>query len=305
MPIEQQLLPSASLKPTYRKVAWLYNNRNFDNSPADRTAERIELRFGISSYPHLLIVDPEKLTVLAELGRTEKDLLNGFARTIKVANAKAAAEKLRQAEDRVAKLEKANTAAAAKKGLTDEDIVVRFTALQMLVKQEPKAVAAKATELLEVPNDNFRYQVCVALTQIGDKSAAKALEKLAADPKSSMNPNVLRIRAVEALAKCGTEESVAVVARFASTGDVNNGLTSEAIEALAEIAARVPKAKTGAKDALVRSYPPAGGSATGEKERSLALAQKVHQQLTKLTGKKVMFPTVYDEAARTKLMKSW
>src|SRR5262245_15260487 len=139
VPIEHGVLPSPGLQPAYGKVAWLFNNRSFDESPADQRAERIELRFGVTSYPHLLLVDPENLTVLSQLGRTEQALLDAFARTaVTVKDAPGAAEKLRQAQLRLTRLEQAGTAAAAKDALADQDIVVRCTALRMLVKQEPR-----------------------------------------------------------------------------------------------------------------------------------------------------------------------
>jgi hypothetical protein len=302
VPVEQQLLPSAALKPVYDKLAWLYVNRNFDNSSLDRVAERIELRFGVSSYPHLLLVDPETLEVIREVGRTEKAFLDavGRAKVDRPADPKAAAEKLKQAEERLAKLAKSPTVTAARKALDDEDVVVRYAALQVLAKQQPRAVAAKAGELLAVPHDQLRYEVCEVLARVGDRSAASALEALVRDPKGSMNPNVLRIRAVQALAACGRAESVPAVAEFATTGQANNTLTHEAVETLAAIAIRVPKAKAEVKAALVQSYPPPGpGNLTAK------LAQAVHQLLTRLTGKRVPFPPRYDDAARAKLIKSW
>jgi hypothetical protein len=165
-------------------------------------------------------------------------------------------------------------------------------------------VVAKAGDLLATPHDLFRYEVCEVLARAGDASAAPALEAVVAKPEKSYNPNVLRIRAVEALARCGREESVPVVAEFARAGDANNGLTGESVDTLAAIAARVPKAKGAVKEALVASYPPAGGTAADAQRRD-ALARKVHAHLAALTKRAVPFPATYDDAARARLLKSW
>jgi HEAT repeat protein len=177
-----------------------------------------------------------------------------------VAEPTAAAERLKQAEERAARLVKTPTVAAAKEALGDADVVVRYQALQVLAAKDPRAVAARAAELLRVPHDPFRYEVCEVLEKTGDRSAAPALEAPARKPEGSLNPNVLRIRAVQALARCGGESSVPVVAPFATTGNANNTLTGTAVDALGAIASRTPRAKAAVKAALVESYPPPGGS---------------------------------------------
>ena len=305
VPVEKNTLPSPALEPAYDRLAWLYVNRNFDGSPLDRAAERIELRFGVSSYPKLLLVHPETLEVIRPVGRTPQAILAGVDRApVRVAEPKAAAERLQKAEERAAKLVKSPTVAAAKKGLDDEDVVVRYQALQVLAARDPRAVVARAGELLRVPHDPFRYEVCEVLEKAGDRTAAAALEALARKPEGSLNPNVLRVRAVQALSRCGGETSVPVVASFATTGDANNGLTGAAVDALGAIAARAPRAKAAVKAALVESYPPPGGSGA-DRARREELARRVHRQLVALTGKAVPFPAVYDEPGRAKLMKGW
>lgn len=301
------MLPSDELKPTYDRLVWLFANRNFDNSPLDRVAERIELRFGVSSYPHLLLVDPVKLEIIQPLGRTKQAFLASVARArvAKPANPRAIVDRLRAAEERVAKLEQNPTGDAAARHLLDEDIVVKLKAVQILVEKEPKVIVARAGELLQVPNDPFRYEVCAVLAEAGDPSAAPALETMVKSPTRSLNPNVLRIRAVDALARCGRESSVTVIAPFATTGDSRNGLTGKAVDTLAAIASRVPEAKGAVKEALVRAYPQPGGNNAVDARLSEALARKVHQHLITLTGKQVPFPAPYDAAARAKLVKSW
>ena len=302
-PVEKDTLPSQVLKPGYDKAVWLYSNRNFDGSPLDRAAQRLEERFGVSSYPHLLLINPETLDLIRELGRTPEVILKGIEGTkVAVTDAKAATERLRKADERLAKVEKAPASAA--QYLADEDPMVRLAAVRVLGQKNPKAVVAKAADLLATPHDVFRYEVCDVLAKAGDVTAAPALEDVASNPEKSHNPNVLRIRAIQALARCGREESVPVVAEFAKAGDANNGLTGVSVDTLAAIAARLSKAKAAVKEALVVSYPPAGG-APADAQRRDALARKVHAHLTALTKRTIPFPTTYDDAARAKLLKSW
>src|SRR5262249_47227362 len=162
----QQLLPSAALKPVYTKVSWLFVNRNFDDSPNDLLAQRIELRFGVSSYPHLLLVEPESLGVLREIGRSAPAFLDAVGNTsVKISDPKAASAKLTQAEQRLVALNKKPTAANAKNHLNDEDIVVRFRALQLVAKWDAKVIVRHARELLDTGHDQFRYEVCDVLAK--------------------------------------------------------------------------------------------------------------------------------------------
>ena len=90
----------------------------------------------------------------------------------------------------------------------------------------------------------------------------------------------------------------------ARSGDARNGLTGIAVDAVAAIAERHRKARPAARDALVRAYPPPAADAR-EARRVEALAKRVHDALSRITGKRVPFPRTYDAAAREKLGRSW
>jgi hypothetical protein len=74
VPVEEQVLPSKDLAPLYDKVVWLWVYRDFKGGAADRDAERVHNRMGVSSWPHLLFADADG-GVLAESGRTAAAIL--------------------------------------------------------------------------------------------------------------------------------------------------------------------------------------------------------------------------------------
>lgn len=301
------MLPNAALRPAYDKAVWLYVYQDFSHSPADRAAERIALRFGVTSFPQLFLADPETLRVLADTGRSAASFLAAVNRaTVKPAASLAAAEAVRKAEARAEELETKPSVELAKRYLFDDDIVVRFRALDLLGDTDPKAVAARAEDLLAVPNDPFRYEVCRAVAKTGEAKAVSALEAIVRAPKDSANPNVLRIEAVRALGACGNAGSVAVLRAPATSGNYLNTLTGAAVDALAAIPARHPGARAAVSKVLKDAYPPPPAGIDVQRSRiCAALARRVHNALEQLTGKKVDFPEVYDAQARVKLVQSW
>ncbi|MHC4469686.1 MAG: HEAT repeat domain-containing protein [Planctomycetota bacterium] len=299
------MLPRAELEPVYDEIVWLYVYRDFSGSPEDRAAERLCLRLGLTSYPQHLLIHPESLERLGSTGRKLSSFLAAVKR-VRVAPAKslAAVERIEEAEKRAATLERSRSVKKAAKALLDPDVVVRFVALGIVSERAPKEVAERAKELLAVPHDPFRFEVCRALAKARDPRAARPLEGVVEKPVASLNPNVLRIRAVEALGACGDEASVGVIRPFAASGDYRNGLTRISVDALAAIAARIAKARRPVKEALAAAYPEPA-TEPREKRMAEALAKHVHAALAKVTGRKVPFPGRYDAAARKKLMKAW
>jgi hypothetical protein len=195
--------------------------------------------------------------------------------------------------------------------------------VEVLVEKQPASLASRAAMLLAVPNDPLRYLVCDAIRDLAagkggglDKSTgdearadpqvlARALESVVEQPKDSLNPNVLRIRAVQALASCGDAKSVDVIAPHAR-GTWNNGLTGIAIDTLAAIGKRVKDAKKPATAALTDAYPePAKDDDARAAQAVDTLAKRVHAALEDLTGKRVKFPSKYDAAAKKKLAAAW
>ena len=308
MKLEEQLLPHADLKPLYDKAVWVYVYRTFKKDEADRAAEDISIRFGVTSWPQLILVDPLALEITQHAGRTVESFQQAFSKArLKArpdeADAQAARERLADAEEFARILEAGIDLTLAEATVISPrvtDVVVRTRALQAVGDKAPGWLASYAGRLLATPNDPFRFLVCELLVKHPDPQANDALEALVKEPKDSLNPNVLRIRAVQALAASGDKDSVAVIAPHATSGVYFNGLTDVAIDALTAVAARHEDAREAVRAALLRAYPepPAAGD-----ERALracvALAKRVHKAL----GSKLPFPETYDLAAREALMK--
>jgi hypothetical protein len=299
------LLPSPELKKNYDEIVWVYVYRDFSKNERDRAAERISLRFGVTSWPQLFLVDPATMKILRHTGRQVESFQKAVAASrVKPARTLEAHKRIVDAEARAIALEKRGGKKLARKGLDDDDIVVRTRALEILADKDPKTIVARATELLAVPSDPFRYAVCGVLKKQADSKAAPALEAIVRKPQQSLNPNVLRMRAVQALATCGNAGSVEVIAPFAQSGEYFNGLTGTSVDALAAIAKRDKKARKRVHRVLKGAYPPPAkppppGTDPRGQRACIALAKRIHNALKDPRP----FPSVYDEDARAALMK--
>jgi len=310
--LEQQLLPHDDLKPLYDKAIWLYVYRTFKGDEQDRAAERASIRFSVTSWPQLFLVDPVTLRVLGHTGRTAASFKKAFAagqlkktpsadvqaaERATLAKAEAVAQEVRTEPD----IEFATAAVLGKLGTSD--IVVRTRAVEVLADLKPAVLVTHAGALLRTPNDTFRYLVCQALGKASAMEAAPHLEALVTTPEPSLNPNVLRMRAVQALATCGRPESVKVIAPHAASGIYFNGLTGVAVDTLAAIAKRHPTTTAEVERVLRSGYPTVTGMDPETKlgKRALrsatALARRIHTALADPRP----FPIVYNEAAREAL----
>jgi hypothetical protein len=299
------LLPRIELKPVHDEIVWLYLFRDFSGSEEDRAAERVCLRLGFTSYPQHWLIHPETLERLASTGRSIPSFLAAVKRaSVKPGRSLSAVDRIRDADERADRLAARGSVAKATKALEDEDPLVRLRAVEVLAAKKPAAVLGRAPELLAFPHDPLRYAVCKVLAKVGDDAQARALDALVRDPKPSLNPNVVRIHAVDALARCGDAASVEVLRAHAASGAYFNGLTGRAIAAVVAIAKRDRKARGPARAVLVEAYPP---PAKEERARRacLALAKRIHAALVELTGRRVPFPDRYDEAARARLQRAW
>ena len=127
------MLPNPAIADTYDKVVWVYVYRDFSKSKADRAAERISLRFGVSSWPQLFLADPATMKILKHTGRSVESFQKAVGATkVKPTRKLDAAERIAAAEKRAIALESRPSAKAAKKAIDDEDIVVRTRALAIL-----------------------------------------------------------------------------------------------------------------------------------------------------------------------------
>lgn len=303
--MEEQLLPRAELKPAYDRAVWLYVYRDFSKNPADLAAERVCLRLGMTAYPQHILLHPGTLERLGDTGRAVPGFLAAVERARVAAEPESdAAKRVADADARATALEKSGAPAGAAQALADPDLLVRYRAVEILASRDPAALVPRAADLLALPHDPIRFLACEGLKKAAKPGAARALEALVREPKDSLNPNVLRIRAVDALGTCGDAASVEAIAPFAATGEFRNGLTGTAVDALAAVARRDEKARPAARAALAASYPPPPADAAS-KQACLALARRVHGALEGLTGRKVPFPDPYDAAARERLAKAW
>jgi hypothetical protein len=305
--LEEQLLPHPDLAGLYEKAVWLYAYRTFEWDDADRAAERVSIRLGVTSWPQLLLVDPVTLRVAEDAGRTVESFARAFAKAQlpvrpDAATVAVARNQLAEAESKARVLETSQQAETATRLLDDPtvtDRVVRMRALEATVLQQPSWVAFRAKVLLTEPSDAFRYLVCQVLAEHPDASAKGALEALVRDPRDSRNPNVLRIRAVQALAACGDAGSVAAIEPHAASGAYFNGLTGVAVDALAAIARRDATAREDVRAALRRAYPePPTDGETRALKACVALARRVHAAL----ASELPFPETYDAKARAALV---
>ena len=205
------------------------------------------------------------------------------------------------------KLESSGDDADATKHLLHPDVVVRLRAVEIIAKKKPELLVKDAERLLASENDQIRYLVCDALAKAGKSDAKDALTAILKDPGASKNPNVLRMRAVKALATYGDASSIDTIAPFAQSGAYLYGLTSESAKAIHAIGERDPKAKALAIGALVLAFPqpPDAGKAASEMAACKALAKTVHEALEKLTKRKVDFPSDYTVATREGLSDAW
>jgi hypothetical protein len=318
--VERELLPNAELKPVYEDVVWVFVYNDFKGGEADLAADRVRKRFSVSTWPQLLIADPNTLEVIGHTGRSVKTFLPA------VSKAKAAVSKLdkqKQKEVRE-KLEAAETFAARlqtkpnkrdlQKALEHNDVVVLAVAVEHAAKEDPAMLFDSALKLLDNTSDQIRTAVCDAIAKADDKAnldegLSTRIEGLITDPKGSRNPNVLRIKAVGALARCGNAESLDVIKPFATSGDVYNGLTGKAVDAIGAIGLRDKGGRDDAIAILVDSFPSASADDPKRAEAfarvAPRLAQTVHKHLEALTRAKVAFPAKYDEAGRNKLIEAF
>ena len=152
-----------------------------------------------------------------------------------------------------------------------------------------------AADLLQVPNDPFRYEVLSVIERIPDPTLGPVLIRLfsgAGTSIPSMNPNVLRINTVRCLRESGDEDCLEVLLSEISEPNPRNSLHGLILETAAEIALR---GDTGMKERtlaqLLSSFPVAvDASQSDETIRAqelriaLSFARRVRTALIRLSG---------------------
>lgn len=304
--MERGLLSDENLGELYDDVVWMYLFQDFSHSEPDRAAERIAIRFGITSWPQHFLVDPHSLEVLADTGRSLESFRRAFADAKVEERRGVTTKELVEADELAARLEREVDVAEAKRYLEHDDVVVRYRAIQRLEESAPEAIAEAASTLLTVPHDQTRFLVCQVLAAAGDARANDRLEEIVQRPDGSRNPNVLRIHAVRALSRCGDGRSIPAIAPFAQSGEYYNGLTGVAIDSLVAIAARAPRERSAVAEVLKVAFPQPKADVDEREQRACrALAQRVHEGLETVTGEEQPFPEVYDERERERLVALW
>ncbi len=306
--MERGLLSDEALSSSYDDVVWMYLFQDFSGSEADRAAQRVAIRFGISSWPQHFLVDPKNLEVLGSTERTLESFRAAVAGAELGQNTvKPSPRELAEADRLAAQLELEPDVKLAREFLEHEDVVVRYRAIEILAEKSPQEIVSRADVLLAVEHDQTRYAVCAVLATIGDESAAPALEAIVRDPGYSRNPNVARIRAVQALARCGTGESLGAVAPHAASGVYFNGLTGVSIDTVLAIVQRHPESLDEARSILKGAFPVLPGSDKPERDLGacVRLAERVNAALCELTGETIAFPDQYTDQSRMALIDRW
>lgn len=306
--MERELLSNTELSSSYDDVIWMYLFQDFSHSEADRAAERVAIRFGISSWPQHFLIDPKNLKVIGDTQRRLKTFRAAVA-SVKLGDSAVvpSLRALTEADHLAEQLEVKQDAEQALALLGHEDVVVRYRAIEILADKKPEEIVKRAGPLLAVEHDQTRYAVCAVLAEFGDESTAPALEAIVRDPGKSRNPNVARIRAVQALASCGTAESLKVVRSHAASGVYFNGLTGVSIDTVLAIAKRHPESEKAARVILKDAFPilPTNDKPERDKTACTRLAQRVNEALCKLTGETIDFPDEYTNQSREALINRW
>ncbi len=323
MPLEKQLLPSAALEPVHDSLVWLYVYNDFQAGEADRAATRIRIRFSVSSWPQLLLVDPWTMEVVGQTGRTVESFLRAVANTTierpdTDANPAALLRELATAEALAERLQVEGSRELAAEAIASGDIVARFQAAAWLRANEPAALLPHADVLLQSTNDLLRYEVCQAIAALpADATVAlpdglcTRLTTLLANPGRTRNPNVLKMHVVRALARCGDAAALEAIGALAAGGAPNNSLTRTAIEAVGAIGIRDATTAKRAARILLECFPaPENDPADPERVEwwrrlSRRVAETAHRQLVALTGSEPPFPDNYTDETRETLVDAF
>jgi len=311
--MERGLLSSPDLAPHYDDVVWFYLYQDFTHSERDLAAERVALRFGISSWPQHLLVDPADLSILGSTGRSLESFRASLEGVTVGDRAEPGLEELRENDALAARIRAADDADLAQEHLEHPDPVVRMRAAERLAADRPERLVERAEALLGIEHDQLRILVCRTLGERGSPGFARTLEALLADPGRSRNPNVVRIAAARALGACGDARSLGPLAHHAANAGGFNALSLVSVDGIAAIHGRIPESRERAVALLVESFPdaidPDAEMPAAEREReakaALRIAAHIHGTLEALTGEERPFPETWDAAARAAVVESW
>ncbi len=306
------MLPHQDLKDTYDEAIWIYVCRTWRDDESDLEAARTHDRFGVTSWPHLFVIDPNDDKILARLGRSVEALKKGLADRKVKANEQAIAPFEKQharlleleaelAKNKKVKLQKLQQMAAN----PYEDIVIRIRCVQYMAEHAPDELVNGAEGLLEAPSDTIRFAVLKALETHERTDLAPLLAKLfagAGKEVASGNPNVLRGWAAKCMVKSGDASCLPALEAFSNRMNPFNGTSRSVATALGSIASRLKgDEKKRALRALVQGLPEAVAKDDERKRRSSAsLVKSIHGALVSGSGRKGLPspPSTWLEAER-------
>lgn len=297
------MLPNKKLVPWYDKVTWLFVSRNFKKDEKDIVALRSHDRFGISSWPQMFVFDGRDDLVLQEMPRDLSGFIAGLDRSIAmygkrqvrstegVANqatrAKVAQERTVALEALLAAKEKGTSPTAADLDLAERDllqdqgdIVVRLRALRLLAETRPGMILEHAPAWLAIANDPWRYDLLAVIGKSAKPTPALTRELVrifeqAGKTVPSRNPNVLRIRVADCLARVGDAEALQALRPVALEASPRNGLTHIVIRSVAAIAKRSQgEARQQALGILADSLPPAVAAGANPDDKAARMATR-------------------------------
>lgn len=335
------MLPSKKLEPWYDKVIWLFVSRNFKKDHKDIVAMRSHDRFGISSWPQMILFDGRDDLVMQEMPRKLEMFIKGLDRGVTAYGKrqwqpKASAEEraqlrvrsqqrtialesLLEQHSKGAKLTDADLDAAEKDLLsTDSDIVVRLRALRLLAQLRPGTIVEHAARWLTVANDPWRYELLGILSRHAkpDPNLTRELVILfeqAGEAVPSRNPNVLRIKVADCLARVGDADALNALKVPALEANPRNGLTHTVIRAVGAIAARSRgEPRQRAMGILAESLPPAVAPTGNDRttklatRRALGVLRTTLQTLAPLVGDATLpaLPKTWSESDRASMQRS-
>ncbi|MCC6670593.1 MAG: hypothetical protein IT458_06010 [Planctomycetes bacterium] len=224
MPLEQQLLPDPTLKPWYDRVVWLFVTRNFKGDGGDLEALRTHDRFGVSSWPQMLVFDPSDDRVLVEPPRDRKGFERAFEQAVAAhrgkpdAGAERAAAVVAEAKALLGRQKLAAARDLLEPVAREEDRAGVWLEARALMNSWAGAPEPSLPALLEDPDPRvvaIALERAAAQPQLEAKLLARA-GALLGDPAADL---VVRIRALRLVAKATPE---AVVDRAAELLKVAN-----------------------------------------------------------------------------------
>lgn len=274
------MFPSPQLKSIYDRFVWVFQSNRFGKSPEDDAIGRMEMRFGVTSYPRTYIVDPRTLEVIGNFGRTEKQILAAAEQANLRPGASTVLPDLAEIDALAEEVQLSDSAELAKRHLEHTDIVVSTCAVKVLARKDPAFLASKARELLLNESDIVRFAVLRVIPDHPDTGLRDTLAGFVANPKGSRNPNVLRCLSLEALGACGTDKDLALIQPYAEAANPYNMLTANAVKGLLRLGKRFPGIRNECRAVLKRSYPTQAASSWGGKR----LTKAIDEALTELVA---------------------